>query len=75
MNWTRSLPSEPGWYWVRVRPTAKPEIVLLVEDPWLQMSGFRVWRLWAGQSETRWFAELPECEWCGPLPAPQEANA
>ena len=65
--WKQSLPTEPGWYWLKQPHEAEPEIVhvrLYVND------------LAIGNSRIVGWPSLERSLWSGPIPEPSmPANA
>lgn len=58
---TRTLPTAPGWYWVRWRAEGEEKVIaeeVTGSEGRLRMGGLPL-------------AGWTECEWCGPLEVPQ----
>lgn len=72
MQWTKDVPTVPGWYWIRFRgPGENPEVVRILRkgDPLV------VWEIGYEDCENLDDARFYQgAEWCGPLPVPTEAT-
>lgn len=66
MQWTRNIPTEPGWYWYRRRHGANPEV-------WC-VTMVKIYRNWAGQIIVSGWGSPSSMsgEWAGPLEPPTE---
>ena len=62
MNWTKELPTEPGWYWCKQNGTTKMGELLSLGNI-----------LYFGRSvsSAHVISTFTGCEWCGPILPPK----
>ena len=67
MRWTREMPTEPGWYWVR-DPDVYATSINLVQHA----KGRLMFAYGSGVRIELDDAMYDDCEWAGPIPEPGE---
>lgn len=69
-EWTRDLPTQPGFYWLSTTPASDPEVVDV------QCADDEPSYFVTGHWERRYFSHLGvTAEWCGPLRPPPRSSS
>lgn len=69
MEWTKDKPTAPGWYWLRgIRET--PTIAEVCQGPFDDEPCVSL----TGIESITAVRDMPDCEWCGPIPQPPELS-
>ena len=66
LTWTKKTPTVPGVYWLKAHIVSIVEVCLDCNRKLIV--------LFPGSDEYTPLGLLKECEWCGPIPQPQDAE-